>query len=165
MLASSIYEHDEFFWLSFLEALRILKPGGFLYLSLPSNGYFHQYPNDYWRFYPDAGIALAKWGQRNDFDVTLLESFVGRRKGDIWNDFVAIFEKGSHYQGPLLSEDMSCYNLYKRANNYVLEFPQSETEDMEIMANSVSKIFRGWRIKKYIPVKLKVLIKRILFKY
>jgi SAM-dependent methyltransferase len=62
-VSSSCFEHSEFFWLSFLEVLRILKPEGLLYLNVPSNGYFHQYPVDCWRFYPDSGRALQNWAR------------------------------------------------------------------------------------------------------
>jgi SAM-dependent methyltransferase len=91
------FEHAEFFWLSFNEALRILKPHGLLYLNVPSNGAFHRFPADCWRFYPDSGIALQNWGRKNGFRVVLLESFIGIQKRDIWNDFVAVFLKDSDY--------------------------------------------------------------------
>ena len=66
VLSSSCFEHSEMFWLVFLEIMRILKPGGLLYLNVPSNGPFHRYPVDCWRFYPDSAKALETWGKRND---------------------------------------------------------------------------------------------------
>jgi len=92
-VSSSCFEHSEFFWLLFNEALRILKPTGLLYINVPSNGAFHRYPVDCWRFYPDSGVALQNWGKRSGYHCALLESFVGARKEDIWNDFVAVFVK------------------------------------------------------------------------
>jgi len=94
VVTSSCFEHAEFFWLSYLEILRILKPGGLFYLNAPSNGEFHRFPVDCWRFYPDSGIALQNWGRRNGVSVTLLESFVGNGQGGGWNDCVAVFVKG-----------------------------------------------------------------------
>lgn len=44
VVCSSCFEHSEFFWLTFLEIQRILKPGGLLYLNVPSNGSYHTYP-------------------------------------------------------------------------------------------------------------------------
>lgn len=93
VVSSSCFEHSEFFWLLFNETLRILKPAGLLYINSPSNGAFHRYPADCWRFYPDSGIALQNWGKRSGYSVALLESFIGNRKADIWNDFVAVFIK------------------------------------------------------------------------
>ena len=88
VVSSSCLEHSEFFWLSFNEMLRILKPSGLLYLNVPSNGDYHRYPVDCWRFFPDSGIALQNWGRRSGYDCSLLESFVGVRKKDVWHDYV-----------------------------------------------------------------------------
>jgi SAM-dependent methyltransferase len=52
VVSSSCFEHIEFFWLMFNEALRVLAPGGLLYLNAPANGDFHRYPVDCWQFYP-----------------------------------------------------------------------------------------------------------------
>jgi SAM-dependent methyltransferase len=93
VVSSSCFEHSEFFWLLFNEALRILKPNGLLYINAPSNGIFHRYPVDCWRFYPDSGVALQNWGKRSGYNCALLESFVGIKSNDIWNDFVAVFVK------------------------------------------------------------------------
>lgn len=94
VVSSSCLEHSEFFWLVYNEMLRILKPRGLLYLNVPSNGPFHRYPVDCWRFYPDSGVALQSWGRRSGFEhVVLLESFTGRQENDYWNDFVAVFLK------------------------------------------------------------------------
>jgi SAM-dependent methyltransferase len=94
VLSSSCFEHAEFFWLSFLEMCRISKPDGLLYLNSPSNGFFHRYPVDCWRFYPDSGLALQNWGRRNGYDITLLESYISHQDEDMWNDFVAVFGLG-----------------------------------------------------------------------
>lgn len=81
------------FWLLFLEILRILKPKGLFYLNAPSNGAFHRFPVDCWRFYPDSGNALVTWARRNGYDPIMLESFVTPQDRDVWNDFIAIFVK------------------------------------------------------------------------
>ena len=92
-MSSSVFEHSEMFWLLFLETLRILKPGGLLYINVPSNGHFHRYPVDCWRFYPDSGTALVNWARRSGLNTILLESFTSAQKDDVWNDFVAVFLK------------------------------------------------------------------------
>ncbi|MEM5437855.1 class I SAM-dependent methyltransferase [Paraburkholderia diazotrophica] len=101
ILSSSCFEHSEMFWLVFLEIMRVLKPKGLLYMNAPSNGPFHRYPVDCWRFYPDSGRALVTWAKRNAMNVALLESYVSAQvPGDIWNDFVAVFVKDeAHAEG------------------------------------------------------------------
>jgi SAM-dependent methyltransferase len=93
MLSSSCFEHSEMFWLLYLEIMRTLKPGGLFYLNVPSNGEFHRWPVDCWRFYPDSGRALITWAKRNGMKAELLESYTSTQIGDQWNDFVAVFVK------------------------------------------------------------------------
>lgn len=95
VVSSSCFEHMQFFWITFLECLRVLKDDGLLYINAPSNGPYHPYPHDNWRFYPDAGRALAAWGQRQGFKVCMVESFVLNQMDGVWNDYVAIFRKGN----------------------------------------------------------------------
>ena len=97
-VSSSCFEHSEFFWLLFNESLRILKPTGLLYINAPSNGWYHRYPVDCWRFYPDSGVALQNWSKRSGYKCALLESFIGMRKDELWNDFTAVFVKDEGYR-------------------------------------------------------------------
>jgi glycosyltransferase involved in cell wall biosynthesis/SAM-dependent methyltransferase len=94
-IASSCFEHDQMFWLTFLEMVRVTKPAGYIYLNAPSNGFYHSHPLDNWRFYPDAGLALVAWAAHEGKDVTLIESFIARREAEIWNDCVMVFGKGA----------------------------------------------------------------------
>ena len=94
VMASSAFEHDQAFWLTFLQMCRKLKPGGYCYISAPANGKVHRYPQDFWRFYPDAGLALQAWARRQGIATTLVESFTAEREGDTWNDFCAVFRRG-----------------------------------------------------------------------
>jgi SAM-dependent methyltransferase len=93
IVCSSCLEHSEFFWVLFLEMARVVRPTGLIYLNVPSNGAFHRYPVDCWRFYPDSGVALVRWAKRNGYNPALLETFTGQQKGDIWNDVIAVFAK------------------------------------------------------------------------
>ena len=93
VLSSSCFEHSEMFWVMYLEILRILKPGGLFYLNAPSNGEFHRWPVDCWRFYPDAGRALITWAKHCSLKPALLESYTSTQIGDQWNDFIAVFIK------------------------------------------------------------------------
>lgn len=86
------------FWILFLEILRITKPTGLIYINVPSNGPFHRYPVDCWRFYPDSGNALVTWAKRNQLNPMLLESYTDHQDLDYWNDFVAVFLKDQSFQ-------------------------------------------------------------------
>lgn len=98
VICSSAFEHTQLFWVMFLEVMRVLKPNGLFYLNAPSNGGgLHQYPVDCWRFFPDCGGALVLWAERNGLQPALLESFVGNKQGDIWNDFVGVFVKDKDF--------------------------------------------------------------------
>lgn len=94
-VTSSTFEHDVMFWESFLELVRVLRPGGLLYLNAPSNFAFHRYPLDCWRFYPDAGLALTRWAAKKGLAVDLVESFVAPPLNECWCDFVAVFQRPS----------------------------------------------------------------------
>lgn len=101
IVCNSCFEHSQFFWLLFMEMVRSLKSEGLLYLNVPSNGSFHRYPVDCWRFYPDAGQALVAWANREGYALSLIESFIGAQSesniedGGAWHDFVAVFIKSA----------------------------------------------------------------------
>ncbi len=125
IVSSSCYEHSEFFWLSFNEALRVLKPTGLLYINAPSNGAYHRYPVDCWRFYPDSGVALQNWGNRSGYKCALLESFIGIRKRDKWHDFVAVF----------LKDKVNSSNFDARIQDNINEFMNGRTLHSDEVVN------------------------------
>ena len=133
VIASSVFEHDAAFWSTFLELCRITRHGGYIYINAPSNGTIHRYPEDCWRFYPDAGIALERWGRSKSFDIQLIESFTCDRQDDHWNDFVAIFRVGS---GELRSVENTVFSNFKAKNVWwqgKFLAPDTSTEDMRII--------------------------------
>jgi len=70
---------------------RILKTGGYIYINAPSSGYYHGFPGDNWRFYKDAGQALAYWSGICNYPVNVEESFtIDTRE---WDDFVCVFKR------------------------------------------------------------------------
>jgi SAM-dependent methyltransferase len=93
VISSSCFEHSEFFWVLFLEIMRVLKPTGLFYLNAPSNGDFHRFPVDCWRFYPDSGNALSNWAKRNNYNSGVIEQYTSNNETDIWSDYVSIFIK------------------------------------------------------------------------
>lgn len=129
VVSSSCFEHAEFFWLAVLDIMRVLKPGGLLYMNVPSNGLFHRYPVDCWRFYPEAGKALAKWSAYNGYDALLLESFIGDRldprqwlqpdldrgADGVWNDCVAIILRDTEYVGAYPKRMVDSIEGYRNA--------------------------------------------------
>ena len=111
IVCSSVFEHSEFFWILFLECIRILKPNGIFYLNAPSNGQMHRFPIDSWRFYPDAGKSLVNWARYNGYRTALVESFIGAKLGNaleegMWNDFVAVFVADEEYM-PIAANRMT----------------------------------------------------------
>ncbi|MDX8500840.1 methyltransferase domain-containing protein [Mesorhizobium sp. VK4C] len=132
VVASSVFEHDTFFWQTFLEMGRIAKPGAVIYINAPSNGTYHRYPTDNWRFYPDCGQALELWARKNGYLLHLVESFIAERAGDIWNDFVAVFMKGptrSLDRVQYLSDDVPCTNVWRTGETSV-QRARELSEDM-----------------------------------
>ena len=96
IVSTSCFEHDPCFWLTFKEMARILKTDGFAYVNAPTNGVYHVYPGDNWRFYSDAGQALAYWsgvsmGGEEVFPMKVVETFHIQPRTDIWIDFVCIW--------------------------------------------------------------------------
>ena len=98
VISISVFEHTEFFWLTYLEILRVLKDDGLFFLNAPSNSKFHRHETDNWRFYPDSSLALKKWGERNNFEPQVLEHYTNIENGrDIWNDYVSITLKNKKF--------------------------------------------------------------------
>ena len=97
VISSSCFEHSEFFWLTYLEVIRVLKPSGLFYLNVPSIGDFHRFPVDCWRFFPDSAQAMARWAERNGYDTALIEQYTSDRETDIWADNVSVHLKDKKY--------------------------------------------------------------------
>lgn len=121
----SVFEHVDFFWETFLEMMRVLKPHGLLFVNAPANGHFHRHDNDNWRFYPDAGESLSSWGVYKGYKCILLESFIhnydGRERN---NDFVAVFLKdkaNEHiYQNRIIDTFKNFRNGRTNRNNKII---------------------------------------------
>lgn len=86
VVSSSTFEHVAMFWLTFSEMCRVTKPGGLVYLCVPSAGVRH-WDLDCWRFQKDSMAALAEWGK-----VALLEAFLDE-EGPEWKDVIGVFRK------------------------------------------------------------------------
>lgn len=149
-IATSVLEHDEMFWLSFLEMVRVVRSGGFVYLCSPSNGHIHRFPVDCYRFYPDAGAALAKWARRSGYEVTLLESFILRKDSSEWNDWCAVFFIGYENEAPVVANRLStALNLFavgmRGTNLGELPLTQATEDQLELHGLSI-KLARAQRM-------------------
>lgn len=96
IVSGQAFEHIEFFWLTWIEIERVLKPGGYVFLIAPSRGPEHGYPVDCWRYYPDGFRALAKYAK-----LDLIESGTDwgvheDQASTAWGDTVGVFRKPIH---------------------------------------------------------------------
>jgi SAM-dependent methyltransferase len=92
VISGQAFEHVEYFWIMWMEMLRLLKPGGRVFLIAPSRGPEHRYPQDCWRFYPDGYRALAKIGGCELIEVsTDWEPHPDPGSRD-WGDTVGVFQ-------------------------------------------------------------------------
>ena len=124
IISISTFEHTQFFWLSYLEILRVLKKEGLFFLNVPSNSKFHRHETDNWRFYPDSSLALQRWGERNNFNPEVLEHYTNLETGrDIWNDYVSITIK-----------DKSCSEKYP---NRILDFKKNFTNGRKNLSDEI----------------------------
>ena len=139
VVSTSCFEHDSMFWITFLECVRVLRKGGYLYINAPSNGVVHRFSLDCWRFYPDSGLALAQWGRKSGMEVYLKESFTAKRKGDMWNDFVAVFGKGVGVGSSYLFERFPGSMNIRREEYPEMINPEEDTEDIK----KIKELMRG----------------------
>lgn len=98
IVTSSCFEHDPCFWLTFKEMSRIVKLSGFIYVNAPTYGPYHCYPGDNWRFYSDAGQALAYWSgyqfaNEEIFPTKVIETFHILPAADMWTDFICVWQR------------------------------------------------------------------------
>ena len=134
VVSTSCFEHDPMFWVTFLEMLRVTRRGGHVYVNASANGWYHCHPQDNWRFYPDAGLALEGWARRQGHAASLLESFTGRRRGDVWNDTVMVFRCGEATPGPRISDRFADVMNLRLAGSGAVAAPAKASEDQQIIA-------------------------------
>jgi predicted SAM-dependent methyltransferase len=116
IISTSCFEHDPCFWITFKEMTRIIKLGGYIYVNAPSDGPYHCHPGDNWRFYSDAGQALAYWSSyqfanEDIFPVKVIETFHILKKYEIWTDFVCVWERVEEKQTDIIVSDSVVQNI------------------------------------------------------
>ena len=138
VISSSCFEHSEMFWVLFLEVIRILRPDGLFYLNAPSNGDFHCFPVDCWRFYPDSGHALVTWAKRNGMSPALLESYTSMQIEESWNDYVAVYIKDENlaqrHPRRILERKKDFYNGMVLGTEGYINYSSITEDKRELMA-------------------------------
>jgi SAM-dependent methyltransferase len=108
VVSTSCFEHDPCFWLTFKEMARITKLNGYIYVNAPTRGPYHCYPGDNWRFYSDAGQALAYWsgiqmGREDVSTVSVVETF--NIVNNEFDDFVCIWQRTLKRETHITTQD------------------------------------------------------------
>lgn len=107
VISGQVFEHVEFFWLTIMEIMRVLKPGGCCCIIAPSSGFPHRYPVDCWRFYEDGMKAMARFAMLDVVEAKTQRSRFDFDKYDrIWQDTILVAAKP--VQG-----------LFKRIKNFI----------------------------------------------
>lgn len=106
IITGQVYEHIPFFWVSFLEMARVVRPRGLIFMTVPSRGHVHDV-YDCWRFYPDSMRALAAHAGLELLEATtdMPPTYENKRlnyaaideKNAYWGDTVGVFRKPTHY--------------------------------------------------------------------
>jgi SAM-dependent methyltransferase len=91
LISGQALEHMDFFWVSWLEMIRVVRPGGLIFMIAPSRGPEHRYPVDCWRFYPDGFDALARWGGADSVEISTDWSPHEDPASAVWGDTVGVF--------------------------------------------------------------------------
>ena len=93
IVSGQAFEHMEFFWLTWLDMVRVLKLDGLIFLIAPSRGPEHRHPVDCWRFYPDGFAALARYGALELLEVHTDWVPHHEPASAPWGDTVGVFRK------------------------------------------------------------------------
>lgn len=93
VVSGQAFEHVEYFWLTWLEMVRLLSPGGMIFLIAPSRGPEHRFPVDCWRFYPDAYAALARYANLELLEAKTDWAPAPELDSAPWGDSVGVFRK------------------------------------------------------------------------
>jgi len=146
VISGQTLEHFEFFWLVFLEMVRVLKDDGLLFLILPSSGPEQRYPVDCYRFFPDAFAALAKYGQAH-----LIKVWKDDRGP--WRDVVGVFGKNKTTAERFHGSPDSGTFWYTSLR---IDDPGSAEEELtageESYLDSLNRIHREFAPRKYLEI-------------
>ncbi len=124
-ISGQALEHNPYFWVTFAEIARVLKPGGVCFIIAPGRGQVHRYPVDCWRFYPDSWAALCRYSGlelvescfEDDGDLIAEPSFM-------WCDSSAIARK------PVFASDHEAEAFYRRIKAIAATIPDAACDTL-----------------------------------
>jgi SAM-dependent methyltransferase len=94
VISGQVFEHIPFPWASILEVARVLRTGGYLFITVPSRGHHHS-TYDLWRYYPDSMRSLAAFAE-----LDLIEAYTDWPPFDANKRFdYAAIDARDHYWG------------------------------------------------------------------
>ena len=118
IISGQIFEHLEFFWLTMSQIERVLRPGGYVCIIVPSAGPKHggDMPNCY-RFHEDGLIAMAKY-----VDLEILHTSVdNREEAKPWHDACLVDHKSTKVSTENTKELESRINNLENKLDSILE--------------------------------------------
>lgn len=118
VISGQAFEHIEFFWLTWLEIARVLKPSGMVFLLAPSRGFEHRFPQDCWRFYPDGYTALARYAGMELLEVSTDWEPHPNPDSAPWGDTVGVFRQPALSQFTRMRRRLAQQLLYRLTRGY-----------------------------------------------
>jgi SAM-dependent methyltransferase len=135
IVSGQTFEHNPFFWVSFCEMARILKPGGRTLVIAPSAGRVHRYPFDCWRYYPDSWMALcAIAGLELEEVIFEPDEHLGKVNGAPWRDSVVVARK------PVFGSEAEAAAFYARIERFTAPFV-AERFDLHVVEPNRGPVF------------------------
>jgi len=124
VISGQALEHIEYFWITFLDMVRVLKRGGKMFLIAPSRGPEHRYPVDCWRFYPDGFRALARFGRVNLIEVSTDWEPDAAEDSAAWGDTVGVFKNDSFGWSRMLGREITlrCLRAWARSGTRCADY-------------------------------------------
>ena len=131
IVTSSALEHDPMFWVTFLHMIHVLRPGGFIYISVPMIWQYHPYPLDAWRFTLRSAKILEQWAHHSGYNITLIHTaiilttdviMIFYKSDDVnyvnkSNKLIAVFEEFGTLLDLQCNQPQNVVNYYKTLQN------------------------------------------------
>ncbi len=126
IISGQFFEHLEFFWLTMSEIERVLRPGGFLCLIVPSAGPKHggNMLNCY-RFHEDGLKAMAKYV---DLDV-LHASVDDNPNANPWNDACLVARKSGTLSSTINAKNITEKDIGKYSGKDIKNVPKKDNDN------------------------------------